>query len=306
MSNKAYMLANFGFAVSVVAASAVYLPETYADSALEDFKGQSSENYLSAADKKALLDLLTLDQRTLKQGGRGQVTGPGEVIFTHGASRPVIVCAVLELTDIAMEPGEIISSVQLGDTARWFVDAAISGSGSDSVQHLIVKPLDSGLRTSLIVTTDKRVYHMSLKSTEDEFMPQVRFAYPGLAKERLAKLADLKRQEQDKKTIAGTEVTVDKLDFAYELKGDKALMPVRVFNDGKHTIVEMPEDLPGGRMPAIVIVHDTSFFGSDKTSIANYRIQGRRFIVDSLFDRAKLILGSGSDSLEVSIIREKA
>lgn len=279
--------------------------QALADEAFESYAKVNPHEYLTLEDKKALRDLLSHEEGKEDKGVAPISYRSGEVVFTHGASRPVIVCAVLELTDVALEAGEIINSVQLGDTARWSIDAAISGQGPLAVQHLIIKPLDSGLKTSLIITTDRRVYHLSLKSTQREFMPQVKFVYPGIALQKFGELMAQQKAYTQNHTIEGTEVTVDKLSFAYDFSGDKELMPLRVFNDGKHTFIEMPENLPQGRMPALVILHESGIFSEDQTSIANYRIQNKRFIVDSLFDKAKLILGEGRSTLEVVIEKKR-
>jgi type IV secretory pathway VirB9-like protein len=91
----------------------------------------------------------------------------GSVLFRYGASYPSIVCAILQVTDIELEPGEVVTQVNVGDTTRWSVESAVSGSGAEQVQHLIVKPRDIGLNTSLVVTTDRRTYHLILVSDQD-------------------------------------------------------------------------------------------------------------------------------------------
>ena len=101
----------------------------------------------------------------------------GSVLFRYGESYPSIVCAILQVTDIELEPGEVVTQVNVGDTTRWSVESAVSGSGADQTQHLIVKPRDIGLTTSLVVTTDHRTYHLMLVSHEKEFMHSVRFVY---------------------------------------------------------------------------------------------------------------------------------
>jgi type IV secretion system protein TrbG len=95
---------------------------------------------------------------------------PGEnasVQFRFGESLPTIVAAVLNVTDIELQPGEIVTHINLGDSTRWTVESAISGSGVNQVQHLIIKPRDIGLSTSLIVTTDRRTYHLLLVSDQN-------------------------------------------------------------------------------------------------------------------------------------------
>ena len=101
----------------------------------------------------------------------------GSVIFRYNESYPSIVCAILQVTDIELQPGEVVTQVNVGDTTRWSVESAVSGSGLEQTQHLIVKPRDIGLTTSLVVTTDHRTYHLVLVSDEKEFMHSVRFVY---------------------------------------------------------------------------------------------------------------------------------
>jgi type IV secretion system protein VirB9 len=71
------------------------------------------------------------------------VAGSGGAIkFVYGAQQPSIVCAVLQVCDVALQAGEQVNSINLGDTARWTVEPAITGSGPAEVQHLIIKPMD--------------------------------------------------------------------------------------------------------------------------------------------------------------------
>ena len=54
------------------------------------------------------------------------VSGPnGAVRFLYGAQQPSIVCAVLQVCDVALQAGEQVNSINLGDTARWTVEPAI-------------------------------------------------------------------------------------------------------------------------------------------------------------------------------------
>lgn len=147
---------------------------------------------LFCSSYSAFADNVDLDDRDLKTLSKldlldaKQVAGTaykaGLVTFAYGSGIPTVVCALLELTDLAFEKGESILSVQLGDSVRWNIESAISGSANDSVEHLIVKPLEAGLKTSMLITTDRRTYHIRLKSTEADFMPAVVFSYPNSLK----------------------------------------------------------------------------------------------------------------------------
>jgi len=108
--------------------------------------------------------------------GMKPVAGPdGSIRFLFGSQQPSIVCAVLQVCDIELQPGEQVNSIHLGDQARWLIEPAVTGQGVAEVQHLIVKPMDVGLETSLVVTTNRRTYHMRLRSHRREFMPRVGF-----------------------------------------------------------------------------------------------------------------------------------
>ncbi|MEG1324374.1 MAG: TrbG/VirB9 family P-type conjugative transfer protein [Janthinobacterium sp.] len=73
--------------------------------------------------------------------------------------------------------GDQVNSIHLGDTARWTVEPAITGGGPAEVQHRIIKPLDVGLETSLIVNTSRRTYRLRRRSHRSEFMPRIAFTY---------------------------------------------------------------------------------------------------------------------------------
>ena len=117
----------------------------------------------------------------------------GVVSYLFGVQQPSVVCAVLQVCDVALQAGEQVNSINLGDTARWSIEPAITGGGANEVQHLIIKPMDVGLETSLVVTTDRRAYHIRLRSHRSDYMPQVRESlflrkiFPGFLLEKSAK-----------------------------------------------------------------------------------------------------------------------
>lgn len=278
--------------------------KTIADSAYDDyFIEQNGNDFLSDEDLKVLEDLQNADRVGVDgMGMQGSVSKPGEVVFTFGTSRPTIVCAILELCDIALEKGEKINTVQIGDAARWLVDSAVSGTGSDEVQHLVVKPLDNSLKTSMVIATDRRTYHLRLKSSITDFMPQVRFIYPEDTLAKLNKIKEKKQKEDERNVISGTGVNINDLNFNYEIEGDAKIKPTRVYHDGKKTYIEFPERAVYAPLPALVIVNKVNFFSEDDLQIANYRVVKNRYIADGIIERARLVLGDNDDALTVDII----
>ncbi len=116
------------------------------------------------------------------QTGAGSVTskpfaGPdGAISYVYTTGQTQIVCAVLQLCDVALQPGENVNNIDVGDP-RVTVSPSITGSGAAQQLHLIIKPLDVGLDTSLVVTTDRRTYRMRVKTSRTKFMPYVSFTY---------------------------------------------------------------------------------------------------------------------------------
>ena len=235
------------------------------------------------------------------------VAGSGGAIkFVYGAQQPSIVCAVLQVCDVALQPGEQVNSITLGDTARWTVEPAITGSGATEVQHLIIKPMDVGLETSLVVTTNRRSYHFRLRSHRTEYMPQVSFTYPEEAQAKWDAIQRREKQERTDNTLPATGEYLGDLSFDYELSGSASWKPVRVYNDGRKTIIEMPGTMQQTEAPTLLVVRkEGGLFTDDETVLVNYRVQGNRYIVDTVFDHAILIAGVGSSQDRVTISRRK-
>ena len=85
------------------------------------------------------------------------------------------------ITDITLEEGETLSGtgpVAAGDTVRWIIGDTESGSGATKQIHILVKPTRADLTTNLVINTDRRTYHMELRSTERTYMASVSWQYP--------------------------------------------------------------------------------------------------------------------------------
>jgi P-type conjugative transfer protein TrbG len=241
-----------------------------------------------------------------KRPGSGPIRGAdGSIQFVYGASRPSVVCAVLQVCDIELEPGEAVNSLHLGDTARWTAEPALTGEGPDAVQHVVVKPLDVGLETSLILTTNRRSYHLRLRSHRTEFMPRVSFAYPERSDAKWAALRPPPGTDRAARNAPETGEYLGNLSFDYTLSGDSpAWKPARVYNDGVKTVIEMPRAMAQTEAPTLLVIRkDGGWFSDPETVLVNYRLQGNRYIVDTLFDKAMLIAGAGSSQDKVIISR---
>jgi hypothetical protein len=86
-----------------------------------------------------------------------------------------------EITDVALEPGERLvgtGPVAAGDTVRWIIDNTESGSGPTNRVHVLIKPTRPELVTNLVIDTDRRTYHLELRSDAKTYMAAVSWIYP--------------------------------------------------------------------------------------------------------------------------------
>jgi len=248
--------------------------------------------------------------------------GDGSVQFLFGATQPSVVCAVLQVCDIELQPGEIISNFNAGDQVRWRIAPARSGSPQGEIEHVMLKPLDVGLRTSLIITTDRRSYYLQLVSHRTEYMPRVSFAYPDDVHQQWAafKATDKERLSDRIGGAGGSDdgrssgsvshpAYLDLLDFNYRIEGEASWKPVRVFNDGRKTILQLPETLTQTEAPSLLVLRgeDSLWPWGEKAEevMVNYRVQGNRYVVDSIPERMLLIAGAGEHQTKVTITREE-
>ena len=266
----------------------------------------SANNPVLTPQEKAAV---AIAKRWREAGATGMkpVAGPdGSIRYLYGAQQPSIICAVLQVCDVELQAGEQVNSIQLGDTARWTIEPAISGTGAAEVQHLIIKPMDVGLETSLVVTTNRRTYHLRLRSHRTEFMPRVGFTYPDEAVAKWDAIKSREGRDKRERTIAQTGEYLGELSFAYDVAGSAPWKPVRVYNDGVKTIIQMPAAIAHTEAPTLLVVRrDGGVFTEAETVMVNYRVQGDRYIVDSVFDKALLIAGVGSSQERVTITRGK-
>lgn len=259
---------------------------------------------LTAQDKEALA--IAQRWQTAAANGVKPVAGAaGAVRFIYGVQQASVVCAVLQVCDVALQAGEQVNNLHVGDP-RFTVEPAVSGAGATEVQHLILKPLDVGLQTNLVVTTSRRTYHIKLSSHRTNFMPQVSFTYPEDAAAKWDAVRTRERKEQQERTIPQTGEYLGDLNFQYQVTGSAPWKPLRVFNDGVKTVIQMPAGMAQTEAPALLVVRkEGGWFSSNETVMVNYRIQGDRYIVDTVFDKAILIAGVGRDQDRITITKGK-
>lgn len=187
------------------------------------------------------------------------------------------------VTVIALQPGEELVTVAAGDTVRWIVGDTSSGSGADLRVNVLIKPIRSGLKTNLVITTNRRTYLLELTSTEKTWMASVSWEYP---KDRILAL-----QRQNQAAQAGapvdTGLALEKLRFRYAVSGSNPpWKPLRAFDDGQKVYIQFPAGIAQGELPPLFVIG-----AEGDGQLVNYRFRPPYYIVDRLFGAAELRLG---------------
>lgn len=197
-----------------------------------------------------------------------------------------IYCHEGYLTDIQLQPGEDIEFIGGGDTVRWIVDKALSGKGESRRWHVYVKPLKSGIQTNFIITTDKRAYQISARSTADFYVPIVGWNYPHDDKVAFVRQKDERLRKDDDQTVA--VVAPDKFNFRYKIEEKTSWAfggetyswtPKMVFDDGKKTYIQMGDKMATTEAPALFMRN------KEGLALVNYRVKGNYYIVDRLINQ---------------------
>ena len=228
-----------------------------------------------------------------------------KVVYLYEGGLASLVCAPLKLCIIELEAGERIveNGVQLGDKARWKITPTV---GANQSTFVVVKPVDVGLETSLALVTDRRVYYIRLISRATDYMPIVSFEYQSdidakwqayYAKSNNEK--QVKSQAKKRETIPTTQRSISDLDFNYKLTGCERCLwrPLRVFNDGQQTFIQMSDATQQGDSPILLVI------SSEGESLVNYRVVDNQYIVDMIFDEAILVAGVGKKQSRLTIKR---
>jgi P-type conjugative transfer protein TrbG len=230
----------------------------------------------------------------------------GRVVYPYGGGLPIVVCAPLHVCILELEPGEkIAGEPHIGDSIRWEISPSASGSGPDATPLIIIKPRIAGLDTTMVVPTDRRAYYVRLESKPNEYIARVAFSYPEDAKQKWQEYLVKQREAEQQERAAAERIAelpngaLENMYWSYEIKGgDVSTRPVHVMDDGAKTYIQMPVETIHRELPVFVVK------GPNGSEMVNYRVKDNMYIVDRLFDRAALLLGSGKHQVKVELIRQ--
>ncbi|MCL2009405.1 MAG: TrbG/VirB9 family P-type conjugative transfer protein [Synergistaceae bacterium] len=286
------------------------LPSRFAD---------SDVTYAAGPPRRAEISPAPLPLPQTSDGGRRQ--------FMFGSMRPQIVCRVNMTTRIDLEPGERVENYHLSDGQRWSISAAWSGPVDSLVTHVLLRTFFPGVRSSLTIRTDRRIYEMDLISgTDVQHMAHIGFRYPvtpGSPAEAQAKAdavppgryRDLLAQygiiegAPSESTREVRRVDGAELNFRYRIRplGKKKPLwtPSSVYDADGRTYIVMPRSRPnragtGGTSrpirPALYTVNR-----GVRTIAKTTALRSDLYVTDREFDEA--ILKWGGDEVSITRIR---
>ncbi len=185
------------------------------------------------------------------------------------------------VSTILLEPGEALTDIAAGDTSRWLVTQAESETAEDPRTVVLVKPNASGLRTNIVLITDRRTYLIeAIAQSGYAYSAQIAWSYPPSQATAPAALLDSINLNYRIRTTRGAR---------------PAWLPTRVFDDGRRTWIEFAPDVEAGDLPPLFAVT------GEGPELVNYRTlrgpSGQRYMIDRIFDVAELRLGTRSPTI---------
>ena len=188
------------------------------------------------------------------------------------------------VTVIALQEGEELVTISAGDTVRWIVGDTASGAGARLRVNILVKPTRVGLKTNLVITTNRRTYLLELSSTPQAWMASASWDYP---KDRMLAL---RKQAQQAQAAAPVDsgLSLEQIKFRYAITGDSPpWKPLRAFDDGERVYIQFPAGIAHGELPPLFVIGQQG-----DGQLVNYRFRSPYYVVDRLFGAAELRLGA--------------
>lgn len=185
------------------------------------------------------------------------------------------------VSTVLLEPGETLTDIAAGDTSRWMVTQAESETAEDPRTVVLVKPNASGLRTNIVLITDRRTYLIEVVAQSGAaYSAQIAWSYP-----------------QSEATAHAAPI--DSINLNYGIRTTRGSRPVwlpaRVFDDGRRTWIEFTPNVDASDLPPLFVIT------GEGAELVNYRTlqgpSGQRYMIDRIFDVAELRLGTRSPTI---------
>lgn len=241
----------------------------------------------------------------------GVMTENGLTRFPYGQMEPMVVCAPLRICAIELQPGEQVINVAIGDSARWELFPAATGTTTIVGVKSLISEFDPDVTTNALITTDRRVYTIILKTSKSDFVPRIGFYYPQDAVQSWARREDVSpaavpgqggtagqgaSRGQPSGEPDGLRVDLSRVNSNYSIEGSRNVSwrPTQAFDDGQRLYINLPANM--SEMPAV--------FVDDR--IVNSRVISGYMVIDKLGKTTTLLYGVGRNQQRVDIVKGRA
>ena len=188
-------------------------------------------------------------------------------------------------TRIELNPDEDITYVGGGDTTNWKID--MSKGGEKSATSVYIRPVESDIKSNLIIQTTKRTYTFLINGDEKLYNIIIKFTYPidaGISVYRTDSSipsilengvsGSVETNTSDiRNIITNYKITPDTYDWS----------PVGVYNDGKKTYIKFKETMSES---TILVVKGST----GKLEEVNYHQEGNVIRIDRVVKSGQLKL----------------
>lgn len=208
-----------------------------------------------------------------------------------------IQCQTYHSTIIQLEPGENMQEVPyISEPDVWRLSRGVGNIENQDTELLIIKPDYSGLTSTLIIVTDRRIYQMELKSYKDHYMPYVQWSYPRQVQDMQSWTNKYSAKNAVKTPFDFSVDDLQFMSFNYSIKYRKSKKPVwcptQVYDNGKFTYIVLDKTSLHTEVPAVFI---------GKRELSNKEYHNNVIVINQLIKKVTLRLGKS----KVTICKKK-
>lgn len=242
------------------------------------------------------LDAVKEAQKTSVIDYKDWIGANGVIDYDENMQIPVWTRLGSDTTIVFNDDEEVLGEgPMMSDTLKWEVEGQVWKTDKGSRQIITVKPLSAGLKTDMLILTDKRIYQFILYSTKTDYMPRVTFRYP---KEKKFITATTLRAQINKTYSLSDIENPETVSMNYKIKWygffqkKPVWTPEFAYDDGEKTYIMLPKIVLQSKYPV-------PWEGSKK--IVNYRTDHNLIIIDGLYKDITLI----GDGRKVKVTKMK-
>lgn len=197
-------------------------------------------------------------------------------------------CQTFHSTVIQLEPGEEMVEVPyVSEPDVWRIARGVRPDAKP-VQYLIIKPDYSGLASTLVILTNRRMYLCELKSYKDNYQPLVKWIYD----EPVMDTGSWAEWKAQKEAAAAQTARIEFPSHDYKIHywfKKPVWCPTYVYDNGEKTFIVLDEKCLHTELP---VLHNKS------KALINYRVDKNTLIVDRLIEKVTLQLGHKKVTVE--------